>query len=329
MTAYRTAAVRPSFSVVNPDDVAVPAATASLTKVDFSRFLTLTAKIDRLDFYCREAELAPGKFEALKAQIKDGLLVRPQGRRWGHPGAAWLSINDPSPRDLQFLTERFHDSRVFHLEVAVDAKLQPGANDLSPLHELKSQLRHSMYPQQHSRLPNARRKHYDIAAKRYRDDGLGTPCPNGQIIWEASGVDDKMALYIKEKDRERYVGQPWLRMEARLIGGGCAAAGIHLLGMFPNFVPNLRTHVADMFFVADGFKNEAAIAVGRGVPKNPWFRWGSQWKPKVGVAILHPDRIANAMIGSALNNLRTKLKVIKPPTAVSHRYKDWIDENTF
>lgn len=300
-----------------------------LTKVDFTPFLPLKAKIDRIDFYCRESDLEPGAFEKFREQIKDGHLVRPKGRKWiRYPGAPWLSVNDPSLRDLHYLTDRFYEARVFRFEVAVDARLPPGANDLKPLYDLKAQLRHSMFPQEHSRLPLARRKYYDLLKERFHGDGLGTEQPKGQIIWEAPGQDDKMALYIKEKDRDNYVPQPWVRMESRLIGSGCSSAGLRCLGMLPNFADQLRTYVSDMFFVADGFKNAAEIAVGHGIPKDPWSKWGAQWTAK-GRARLNPDNDANRLIGLALNNLRTSLIQLKPPKAVAGGYKKWIDDHTF
>ena len=100
------------------------------------------------------------------------------------------------------------------------------------------------------------------------------------------------------------------------------------LGMIPNAASDIRTNFSGMFFVANGFKNNGEIAVGRGVPKEPWLAWGAQWKPKLVDARLAAESTANDSIGLALNNLRTELLKLKPPRPVADRYAAWIEERS-
>ena len=301
---------------------------AYLAQVDLSPFQSVTAKIDRIDFRVRDSDMTAASLKELRRNIKGGTLVPPRGRRKELAGGPVLAIHDPSIHDLYFLTNRFYDAKVVHFEVAVDFKLPDGANDLSPLKILKAQLRHAMHPQNHVRLKTAKRKYFNLERKRYRDDGLGTSLPDGQIIWETPDYGDQMSLYIKQGDGQLSIAQPWVRMEARLKDSGPHVAGIGRLGMLADFAPRIRKHFADMFFVADGFKNLKEVAVGRGIPKDPWTRWGAQWTAG-GRARLNPDNKVNRRIGLALNDLRTSLKRLKPPTAVAHRYDAWIDDHTY
>jgi hypothetical protein len=258
-------------------------------------------------------------------------LEIPKDRRtWGGRGGPWLAVHDPSFRDLQFIVEKFWDSRLMYIEFAVDAKLPPGSNDLYLLEVLKAQLRHSLFPQRHARLPRARRKYFQISTRRYKADGLGTSMKqDGQIIWEQLAFSDKLGLYVKEGDNGNSVSQPWVRMETRLETSACSAAGLHRVGMFPHFAGDIRTYLAPIFFIADGFKNDGAFRKMPGIPANgPWSAWGAQWTAD-GIARLNQDAEANRCVGEALNELRFSLMRLKPPSAVSHCYADWIRENTF
>lgn len=299
------------------------------TRVDFNPFLPLKAKIDCLTFGCKLGDLTRASVAAIKAGIKSGTLQVPTDRKtWGGRGGPWLAVHDPSFRDLQFIVERFWDSRLMYIEFAVDARLPRGSNDMDLLEVLKAQLRHSLFPQRHGRLSRASRKFYHVSQRRYKGDGLGTPLPDGQIIWEQLAFSDKLDLYIKEKDNGINVSQPWVRMEARLETSACSEAGLRKIGMLPNFAGDLRTYLAPMFFIASGFQNEAALAKIRRVPaKGPWSAWGAQWTAD-GKARLNPDAEANCRVGEALNELRFSLMRLKPPSAVAHRYLDWIDEMT-
>lgn len=297
------------------------------TKVNFKPFKRLKAKIDAITFTCHEHDTKPGRIAVLRRQIKDGTLCIPSNRsgksRYGRP---CLAIHDPSLRDLKVLIETFWNSKVMRIEFAIDAKLPDGSNDLWRLDELKEQLRHCLFPQRHQRLRKALRKRFVKAANRYRKDSLGSPMPDTQIIWEGPDYSDQMALYIKTINNGLPVGQPWVRMEARLQDSGPAQAGLDRFGMLPHFAKHLRAYLAPMFSIATGYKKAESIG-GRGIPPDPWHSWGAQWNGN-GQVKLQPDSEANILVGTALNELRDSLERIPIPMAVAHRYQEWIDELT-
>ncbi len=306
------------------EEFAYPAQSpVNYTRVDFTPFLPLKAKIDCMTFWCKPEDLAYSALQALRQQMKQGVLEVPKDRRRiNEHGNAWMTIHNPSLRDLRILVERFWNSRVQYIEFAVDAKLPPGSNDLHLLKVLKAQLRHCLHPQDHARLNGGKRKYYDLGLKRYKSDGLGTKMPDTQIIWEKSGVDDQVGLYIKEVDAHEQIGQPWVRMEARLGASGCWKAGLHKLGMLPNMAAGFRGYLAPMLSVGCGFKNANELT-GKGVPSDPWAAYGAQWDGS-GKARIKPDTCANRLIGSALNELRKSMRSLDPPSAVKAYYADWI-----
>jgi hypothetical protein len=308
--------------------------TACLTKVDFSPFLALKAKIDRIDFRGRgnSTEMTPKVVRMHQAKLS-GRFVKPKAELESDVRGRGMAIHDPTLGDLQYLMNLFYDAQILRFELAVDARLPPGSNELWRLQVLKAQLRHCLYPQQHKTLEQARRKSWDDTKGKngnFRNDGLKplTPHNMGQIIWEAPGWD-KLALYVKDFDQGNRVERSCVRMEARLFTQGLQRAGLQRLGMLRHFAPKLRADFSDMFFIASGFKNNDEIAVGRGIPKDPWSPWGAQWKFKHFDAKLRPDSAANVLVGAALGNLRTELSRLKPPAPVAHRYADWVEENTY
>jgi hypothetical protein len=328
------------MSLVSTSDVSVVAATAlpfanfaltgkspvNHTHVDFSPFLPLKAKIDCITFSCNEADLQNDEVKRIAENVRDGTLkVATDRKSWAGYGHPWMAVHDPSLYDLQYLVERFWNSKILRIEFAVDARLPPGSNDLHLLEVLKGQLRHCLYPQAHDQLPRARRKYYDLTLKQYRADGLGTPLPGTQIIWESPSIHHQLAAYIKTTDEYIAIKQPWVRIEARLTGSGPARAGLDRVGSLPHFAANLRGYLAPMFWVASGFKNAGELAALRGTPGDPWSKWGAQWDAK-GKARLAPDADANRFIGDSFNEMRSSLMRLKPPTAVAHRYEQWIDE---
>ena len=325
--AYTGMPSEASPSIV-PSSITLPKKDNDHTKVDFKPFKRLKAKIDAITFTCHDHDTRPGRIMSLRQQVKDGTLCIPSSRygksRYGQP---CLAIHDPSLRDLKVLVETFWKSKIMRIEFAIDAKLPDGSNDLWRFEELKGQLRHCLFPQRHQRLRKALRKRFVMSPRGYRKDGIGTPMADTQIIWESPDNSDQMALYVKTIDDGQSVGQPWLRMEARLQDAGPSKAGLDRMGMLPHFAKNLRGYLAPMFWIAAGYKNDDTLA-GRGIPADPWQHWGAQWTAK-GRTKLEPDCEANILIGTALNELRDSLGRIPIPMAVAHRYEEWIDELTY
>ena len=294
----------------------------NVSKVDLKPFPSIKAKIDCFKFECHHEDLLPPAVAKLRLHLKGTVEVPKDRRNIKEPGKAWLAIHDPSLQDMRYLVERFWNARMLYIEFAVDFHLPPGSNELHLLTELKAQLRHCLFPQQYVRLSGCKRKFYSEPHQRYKLDGLGTEMPETQIIWEQLFGADKLALYIKDRDGHQLIGQPFVRLEARLDGSSCARMGLFKLGMLPAAAPNLRTYLTPMMLVGCGFKNAKALR-GPGVPVDPWFTYGAQW-PGSGKAQIKPDVEVHNAIGSALNDLRKSYMTVKPPSAVRHDYEDWI-----
>lgn len=294
------------------------------SRVDLSPFQMPRAKIDRIDIRCGHEHLDRAGRAKIRKGLKQGTLTNVPKRVMDAHGPH-LQINDPSVEDLQFLVEDFHGSDMLRVEIAIDLHLDWPMRD-EPLHALRDQLRHCLYPQKHELLRGAKRKVFRSEKKRYAADGLGQPLsPDaGQLIWEDQSTGCQLAVYIKTEDQGQRVDRPFVRLEVRFSPGACRRIGLQKVGLIPRFVPNMRTLLSDMIFVAQGFKNGAAL-LGRGVPKNPWDKLGAQWNAK-GRAILKSDSSVNRRLQQAVNNLRTKLTKIQPPSVVAENYDVWCAE---
>lgn len=294
------------------------------SRVDLSPFQMPRAKIDRIDFRCGPEDLNRAGRARIRKGLKHGTLTNVPKKVLDARGPH-LQINDPSVEDLQYLVENFHDSDMLRVEIAIDLHLDGPMRD-EPLHALRDQLRHCLYPQKHELLRGAKRKVFRTEKKRYAADGLGQPLPPdaGQLIWEDHSTGCQLAVYIKTEDQGQRVDRPFVRLEVRFSPGACRRIGLQKVGLIPRFVPNMRTLMSDMIFVAQGFKNGAAL-LGRGVPKSPWNKLGAQWNAK-GRAILDGDVFVNRRLREAVNNLRTKLTKIQPPSALAEDYDAWCVE---
>ncbi|MEO8408422.1 MAG: hypothetical protein ABI476_08340, partial [Oxalobacteraceae bacterium] len=60
-----------------------------------------------------------------------------------------VTIHDPTVDDLQYLLDHYPTAHIGYIEIAVDAYLPQGSNDLYLLRQLKEQIRHCLAPQQH------------------------------------------------------------------------------------------------------------------------------------------------------------------------------------
>lgn len=294
------------------------------SRVDLSPFQMPRAKIDRIDIRCGHEHLDRAGRAKIRKGLKHGTLTNVPKKVLDAQGPH-LQINDPSVEDLQFLVENFHGSDMLRVEIAIDLHLDGPMRD-EPLHALRDQLRHCLYPQKHELLRGAKRKVFRSEKKRYAADGLGQPLPPdaGQLIWEDHSTGCQLAVYIKTEDQGQRVDRPFVRLEVRFSPGACRRIGLQKVGLIPRFVPNMRKLLSDMIFVAQGFKNGAAL-LGRGVPKNPWDKLGAQWDAK-GCAIRKSDSSVNRRLQQAVNNLRSECKGIQPSSAEAGNYDAWCAE---
>lgn len=320
-------AVVTSADTLNDATVCFDTAGLSRTHVDFIPFLRPRAKIDVIKFACQESDLEAKSLAQIDKSITDGRVEVPGRRSFEQVNARpWLAVHDPSLADLQFIVERFWSSRVMYIEVAIDLRLPEEANNLEYLDILKEQVRHCLFPQRHVRLKDAVRKRYCEPRRRFLADGMGTPLPDTQVLWEAPNQCDRVGLYIKTLDNRKPVATPHVRIEARLEATGPGVAGLHRVGMLPHWAKSLRKYLSKMFWIADGFKDPSALA-GRGVPRNVWDKWGAQAALGRDAALV-PNAEANRLVGEALKELGASLSRLQPPSVVRNRYDEWIDSVT-
>lgn len=294
------------------------------SRVDLSPFQMPTVKFDRLDVRCDSEHLTRAGRAKIRKGLTHGTLTNVPKRVLEAHGPH-LQINDPGVEDLQFLVEHFRDSAMLRVEIAIDFHLDGPLQDV-PLYALRDQLRHCLYPQKHELLRGAKRKVFRSERKGYAADGLGQPLPTdaGQLIWEDQSTGCQLAVYVKQKDCGQDVEKFFVRMEVRFTPSGCARIGLQKIGLLPRFAKGIRKNLSDMFFVAQGFKHNSAL-VGRGIPKSPWCKYGAQWA-KNGRAQLKVDADVNCRLQQAVNNFRTKLVKIQPPSAVFENYDAWCAE---
>ena len=326
------AATLQPLSVPAPYDSFGPLLNYDLSRVDLSRFPSITARIDRVDVTAWDDDLSKAGFTRLRDAF--GSRVTSSRKIRGAEGLFFM-VNDLTSKDLRFLVHHYYSRPIRRFEVAVDFKLREGENDFRHLWLLKAQIRHCLAPQGFPRLSEALRKVYTSSLDgrgrergRFVPDGLGTPPAHEQVIWENQRQSaDVVGLYVKTHDRlEPLQGQPFVRLELRLRDAGPASAGLGFLGLLPAFAESTRTTFAPAFHIASGFKSPAAVS-GRGVPRDAWGRWGATWATKHGYE-LKPDAEANMRIGLALKDLRKMFMGIPVPGDLIGRYSDWVDSHS-
>jgi hypothetical protein len=307
-----------------------------LSRVDLSSFPSITARIDRLDIAASPSDLSGGGLDRLRAGLgrtKQGHQRVTSSMQIAGAQRLYFVVHDLTGRQLSYLVRNFYDRQVLRIEVAIDFKLAPSENDLRKLWLLKAQLRHCLQPQGFSRLQGAKRKFYRGAyvdgdkgpRGRYVADGLGTPSPLTQVIWENQHTSpDVLALYVKTTDRgQPLLGQPFVRLELRMVDAGPHLLGMGRLGLFPVAADKLRRALAPSFHVCAGFSGYKPA--GRGFAGDAWARWGAQWANSRSLS-LQPETAVNARIGMALENLRKTFMKLPRPQPSARTYEDWLSE---
>lgn len=162
--------------------------------------------------------------------------------------------------DLCYLTTHFPDQTILRFEIAVDAYLPEGSNDLYLLRQLKEQMRHCLAPQIHSDIrkfyptvPPLKRKYFGLERNLFLTDTTKSQAPLTTIIWETD-IGQRVSLYIKTRDSGRDVPRYFLRIEVMMNQGACDDAGLRTLSDLPVFAKMLRKHAAPAFHVVSGFK---------------------------------------------------------------------------
>jgi len=275
---------------------------ADLTRVDLTPFQPLKQKIDCITISW-PSSITPSQMKATADTIGERLKLSRDWRKGGSIAAGcFITVQDPTINDLRFLIDNFPASRVTHLEIAIDAHLPTGSNELYLLRQLKEQIRHCIAPHTHPDAGQLKRKYFDLGCKRFLPDRPSHPAPLTTVIYEDKIAGHRLSIYLKTKDNGKPVPTPFLRTELRLDAGACEQAGMPTLGHFPNFVEILRSYCSTSFQIGCGFKY-------KDIDNIKWKKYGAAWviKHPKGLRI-KPDAGVNRAFGAALNELSRSLK---------------------
>lgn len=266
-----------------------------LTRVNLTPFLRLHAKVDCISISWPR-RIKAEELEEM-ATLMPGRLELPRDNH----GSSFITIHDPTLDDLRYLIAHFPKSHIDHFEVAVDAHLPPGSNDIYLLRQLKEQLRHCIAPQAHDHFKSAERRYFDLERVRWTRDATAQEAPLTTVEYIDRKSGCRLKIYIKSKDHRRPVKQRYLRTELTLSGAAPSWAGMDLMEDLPKFAKRLRKYCASAFTVGRGFK--------RGDPGGErWKKSGATWaiNPSKGLAV-QPDACVNRAFGDALSDLGRSL----------------------
>lgn len=269
---------------------------ADLTRVDLKPFKPLRAKVDCIKI-SRPNEISPSLMSEMKAQVATRLKLS------ANPiGEAFIAVQDPTLNDLRFLIKHFPKSHILHFEIAVDAFLPDGSNDLYLLRQLKEQIRHSLAPHAHPQFLTTTRKRWDLGAQRWSHDSAKKPAPLTTVHYVDKWTRTCLKIYIKTLDQRRLVKQPWLRTELTFSPATPDWAGIDRMEDLHGFSSKLRKYCSSAFNIGCRFKNGDEDG-------SKWSKYGAAWsfKENKGMKVA-PDAAVNRAFGDALNDLGRSLK---------------------
>jgi hypothetical protein len=275
----------------------------------------------------------------------DGTLCLPK-RSAGDHNHAWMTVHDPTKRDLQTLIDGFYEAMVEGLEVSVDFT-RPGGASPAENESLYRWLRHSLCPQTHMEMTQLRRRQYSPKAKKYmRLKGLDWLDNLHACVWEEKRSWMQTRLYIKPPDDDGRVLRPYpiVRIEATLKNaGGTQNVGVHRVGLLPEFIAEIRRCLLPMLSVGNGFQrgtfdirpDRLKDATRRRAAQRKlerrnltlaqrWATHGAAAVVKDGLKV-SADRKANALIGASLSKLMERIGPLSPPGKVAD-YVTWADQ---
>ncbi len=264
--------------------------------VDLSGFRPLRAKIDCITI-ARPPRLSVAAFAELKAALKGKVA-----RRNDDPKAA--TIHDPTLDDLRWLSTNRGGDRVEYIEIAVDARLPAGTNDIYLLRKLKEEMRHCVAPQRHRLFDDkAVREYWDLGTRKHVHDAVAKAAPLTTVWYCSPRRLVRLKLYIKTMDQGvPMIGQPFLRIELSMDIPSWA--GIDRIGDMKSFGKRLRTFCSPAFFMGSDFKGSLDDGA-------MWKTRGAAWDlRKQKHLVITPNAVVNRAFGDALNELGQQMQRI-------------------
>lgn len=265
------------------------------TKVDFTPFKALRAKIDCLT--------VSGRPPFVKADL-EGMQRSFVGTLSGRNDTPAVTIHDPALSDLQYLLDYYPKARIDYIEIAVDAFLPDGSNELYLLRQLKEQMRHCMAPHEHPDFTPQDRAYWDLAGKKRLADSVLREAPLTTVTYASRWKGLSMKLYLKTKDQRKSV--PIISLRTELSMEVPDWSGLDFVADLPTLAVALRKYCSKVFFIGRGFKKSDSDG-------SKWNKFGAapRQKKTTGLSI-RPDTVANRKFGDALSILGRSLRRLKP-----------------
>jgi hypothetical protein len=263
------------------------------TQVDLSPFQPLRAKIDFITIRRPPGGISHAEMAAMKT-VMSGKLTRPNDQ----PNS--LTIHDPARGDLQYLLANHPSDQVGAIEIAVDAYLPDGSNDLYLLRQLKEQIRHCIAPQMHKHFEKGERLYWDIPRTRNLPDAAANLAPLTRVKYKEPMHGMTLKVYVKTLDQGEQLSTPFFRTELRLDTP--AWAGLDCIADLRTFADTLRTYCAPAFCIGSEFKSGDLSG-------KKWNSYGAVWElaASKGLGVV-PNEPVNRAFGDALNELGRRLK---------------------
>ena len=269
----------------------------------------------------------PGEEFATK-ELKQTLLELRSSGRLEVPrrqSEFWLTLHDPTARQLEKLVNAYYFGEIQDLEIAVDFFLPPALDSIAARAAVHRYLRHGLAPTEFRLLDNARRR-YSIRKGHIALDKFAPRGPAFSTYWWNRKHYATLKLYDKVLDRGKPAQPKRVRVELALNRGGCQDLNVFRLAQLPDFLYDLRRIVAAAFTVANGAKFNPRVTKSKRPSKlatlarvnmaelsrvsDGFSRWGSMWCVKHGIKPA-PDARMTRVVGSALQQLSRRFKTVR------------------
>ena len=269
------------------------------TCVDHTPF-RLRAKIDCITI----------KSKMFKEAINEDVLQGLTATVYGDNRSNERTLHDPTPEDLRYVISVDPLAPVYYIEIAVDAYLPTGSNNIYLLRGLKEQVFHCWAPQVQERFVNGKRKYWDTGVKRWLYCGTSHDAPLTSFRFECKQNGITVAAYLKTLDQGRPTSQTVFRVEFKLSGAEPGHMGVEVIADLPNFLRKLRKMCMGAFTFGCGFE-DTKQRTGKSIapPELIWNKYGAAWVLTRSKRLtLRRDAKVNRAYGDALNELQRAFK---------------------
>lgn len=250
------------------------------------------------------------KSKAFKEAMNEGALQVLSATVCGDNRSNERTLHDPTPEDLRYVISVDPLAPVYYIEIAVDASLPIGSNQIYLLRGLKEQAVHCLAPQVQKRFVNGTRTYWDTGVKRWAYCATARRAPLTSVRFKCKRNGIAVAAYIKTLDQGKETNQTVFRIEFKVSGAEPGHMGIETMADLPNFLKNLRKMCMGAFTFGCGFQEGTQRAPKSNASAEAlWSRHGAAWVLTHSKGLtLRRDAKVNRAYGDALNELQRAFK---------------------